>query len=258
MIRRLIIAICLVFMYSISCTSPQNLSKTDKQILKFTIIGDSYSTYDGWNNKGNDFATYYPTSSVTDVSDVAYTWWYKLHYTPEFQLEKLNAYSGSTISYKKGSIVFKEGDKRSFCSRLSQSDMGNPDVIMIFGGTNDAWNNTDADLGYYKYDDFTQSDLEYFRPAFAYMIDYLIRNYPDARIFNITNSGRGGKPEGGLTQGIADSMEEICRHYNITNIILPSILDSGKTNNHPNKEGMVIIFEQVYSALKKDLVVKTI
>mgnify|MGYP003478631389 FL=1 len=58
---------------------------------------------------------------------------------------------------------------------------------------------------------------------------------------------------GGLTQGVADSMEAICRHLNVPNIILPSTLDAGKTSRHPNKAGMKIIFDEVYSQLKKDL-----
>ena len=253
MLRGFFITALALIMCVISCADKSDTTPDEKPVLKFTIVGDSYSTYDGWNNRGNGFAKYYPNSSVPDVSDVAYTWWHKLHYTSEFQLEKLNTYSGSTVSYKKGSTIFEEGDKRSFCARLTKTDMGNPDVIMVFGGTNDAWNNTDADLGEYKYADFSQSDLVYFRPAFAYMIDYLIKNYPDARIYNITNSGRGGKSTGGLTQGIADSMDEICKHYNIRNIVLPSTLDAGKTSNHPNKEGMNIIFDEVYKVLKSDL-----
>lgn len=252
MIRKFFIPSIVCIMSLFSCTDKPSDGKGGQAVLKFTIVGDSYSTYDGWNNRGNGFAKYYPTSSVPDVTDVAHTWWHMLLYKPEFGLEKLNTYSGSTVSYKKGNSIFEAGDKRSFCSRLTKTDMGNPDIIMIFGGTNDAWNNTDSDLGNYKYKDFSQSDLVYFRPAFAYMIDYLMTNFPDARIYNITNSGRGGKSTGGLTQGIADSMDEICRHYNVTNIVLPSTLDAGKTNNHPNKAGMKIIFEEVYKVLKSD------
>ena len=222
--------------------------------FKFTVIGDSYSTYEGWNNANNNgFNVYYPTSSVPDVTDVSHTWWHQLLSTPEFELEKLNTYSGSTISQKKAETIYTQDDKRSFLGRLQRVDMGSPEVILIFGGTNDSWHNTDADLGSYKYEGIVQKDLTSFRPAFAWMLTSLKKNYPNARIYNITNSGRAGKEVGGLTQGVADSMEEICKHYNVPNIVLPSTLDAGKTSRHPNRAGMKIIYEEVYKFLKEDL-----
>ena len=247
-----------------SCTKPDNGEKDNSGTgngepakpelpLEFTVIGDSYSTYEGWNNAGNNgFAVYYPRTAVPDVTDVSHTWWHQLHSTDEFELEKLNTYSGSVISYRKG-CVLEQGDKRSFLARLTRADMGSPDVILILGGTNDSWHNTDADLGEYKYEGIVQKDLSYFRPAFAWLLISLQRNYPNAKIYNITNSGRGGMDVGGLTQGVADSMAEICKHLNVPNIILPSTLDAGKTSRHPNKAGMKIIFDEVYAQLKKDL-----
>ena len=256
------LAIC-----AFSCTKPDNSGTVNgddgsgsttpekpELPLDFTVIGDSYSTYEGWNNaNGNGFNVYYPTTSVPDVTDVSHTWWHQLLSTPEFELEKLNTYSGSTISYKKKDQIYAQGDKRAFLGRLQRTDMGSPDIILIFGGTNDSWHNTDADLGTYKYEGIVQSDLSTFRPAFAWMLSSLQKNHPKARIYNITNSGRGGMDTAGLTQGVADSMIEICKHYNVTNIILPSTLDAGKTSRHPNKEGMKIIFEEVYKVLKQDL-----
>ena len=163
-----------------SCTKPEN-GKTDNPgtgntptepelPLEFTVIGDSYSTYEGWNNANNNgFAVYYPKTSVPDVTDVSHTWWHQLHSTDEFELEKLNTYSGSVISYRKGDVL-QQGDKKSFLARLTRADMGNPDVILIFGGTNDSWHNTDADLGEYKYEGIVQNDLSHFRPAFAWLL----------------------------------------------------------------------------------------
>lgn len=228
--------------------------KTPEPPFAVTVIGDSYSTYDGWNNVGNGFNKYYPTSSVPDITDVSQTWWHQLCQTPEFDLEKLNTYSGSTISYKKGTTLFPNMDKRAFCARLTRTDMGSPEVILIFGGTNDSWHNTDDDIGSYKYEGWVYEDLQKFRPAFAYMIATLKKNFPNAYIYNITNSGRNGMSEGGLTAAVADSMAEICKHYGIMNIVLSSTLDDGgKTSRHPNLKGMQIIYSQVYAALKKDL-----
>lgn len=44
--------------------------------LSVTIIGDSYSTFEGWNNAGgNGFAVYYPKTSVLLWRDSQFRIW---------------------------------------------------------------------------------------------------------------------------------------------------------------------------------------
>lgn len=49
-------------------------------------------------------------------------------------------------------------------ARLTVQDMGNPDVILILGGTNDSWHDT-LDYGNYQYSDWVYDDLIKFRPV---------------------------------------------------------------------------------------------
>lgn len=217
--------------------------------LKVTVVGDSYSTYQGWNNRyDNTFAVYYPQTGI-DVSFVEHTWWYQITSSGSYSLERNNSYSGSTVSYNCYGTKLPDGSKKAFVNRTTIADMGNPDIILIFGGTNDAWTET-TQQGEYKYSDWTYDDLWYFRPAFACLVGRLKTNFPNARIINIMNNGRNGKgdDEKGLTVAVAESMTEICRHYSIENIELANV---SKVKEHPDKAGMASIYRQVWAVLEQ-------
>ena len=111
-----------------------------------------------------------------------------------------------------------------------------PDIILVFGGTNDSW--AGAPIGVYQYDGWTKADLYSFRPAFCYLLASLKQLYPAARIYNITNSE--------LSEEVTDSMDEICRHYGIENIRLHDI---DKQWGHPSVQGMQSIDAQVWESV---------
>lgn len=111
-----------------------------------------------------------------------------------------------------------------------------PDIILVFGGTNDSW--AGAPIGAYQYDGWTKADLYSFRPAFCYLLASLKQLYPAARIYNITNSE--------LSEEVTDSMDEICRHYGIENIRLHDI---DKQWGHPSVQGMQSIDAQVWESV---------
>ena len=117
-------------------------------------------------------------------------------------------------------------------------NLGSPDIILVFGGTNDSWAN--VPVGEYVYQSPTTEQLYSFRPAMAYMLDGLSRLYPDAEVWFILNTGL--KPE------INESVAEICRHYNVPVIRLTDI---DKDWGHPTAKGMKAIASQVESALVK-------
>lgn len=227
---------------------PQQPGDDDKEELveklKVSIIGDSYSTFEGWSNvdlsgNGNGFAVYYP---ALDVTSVQRTWWYMLCQKPEFEFEANNSYSGSVICntwYGGGDVT---GDNRSFITRAGKSYNGNPDIILILGGTNDSW--AGSPIGDYVYEDWTYDDLLCFRPGFAKLLATLQETYPDAKIYNIQNDGDSGVP--GLTAPVASSMPYICKHYKVPNIILRDI---AKEDGHPTYAGMQAICSQVYDVL---------
>ena len=167
-----------------------------------------------------------------DVTKVEETWWYRFIHEHGFQLERNNSYSGSTVCH----TGYEKADysDRSFITRIH--NLGTPDIILVFGGTNDSW--AGAPIGAYQYDGWTKADLYSFRPAFCYLLASLKQLYPAARIYNITNSE--------LSEEVTDSMDEICRHYGIENIRLHDI---DKQWGHPSVQGMQSIDAQVWESV---------
>ena len=117
---------------------------------KVSILGDSISTFKSWCDETKGGA-YYPKSDG-DVTSVTDTWWHKLIYqkmsTGTFEK---NISAGNTTIVQNST-----GDSGAywygwdFGTRLQQKGLGNPDVVCIFGGTNDyghtLYNNTSEEL----------------------------------------------------------------------------------------------------------------
>lgn len=205
---------------------------------KISIIGDSYTTFEGYvhpkTNK-NWYGTKIkgPDQKPNDVMKVEETWWYLLIRKMNARLEYNNSYSGATICHS--GYDKRDFSDRSFVTRMY--NLGNPDIILIFGGTNDDW--ARVPLGENQYQDWTNQDLFQFRPAFCYLLHHMKRLYPNARIYNISNCG--------LSRKIIDSMDEICKYYNVPNIQLRFI---DKLGGHPSVKGMQMVCNQVYEYLK--------
>ena len=108
-----------------------------KPALRVSVIGDSISTFDGYIG-GN--RAYYPAYTVTDVSQ---TYWHKLiyKYMSNATLDTNIAWSGSYVSRCTDS---NHSDKhyytKDFCARVKSTGLGNPDIILVHGGTNDSGN----------------------------------------------------------------------------------------------------------------------
>lgn len=246
------ISILLLSMTLWSCNNDIPDTPSEAGIKKIAIMGDSYSTFEGWSNKDmagndNDYYVYYPHECpLTGVDSVEKTWWYMLCQKPEFELEVSNSNSGSVISNTHYNGVDVTGTDLSFMHRVGKNTggvdyNGNPDIILIFGGTNDCW--AGVDLGDYVYRNWSAEELKCFRPAFSKLISSLIELYPDARVYNITNSD----DPYGVSSSYAKSMRRICKHYGVTNIVLEDIK---KVDGHPTYAGMQAICEQVYHVLR--------
>lgn len=201
-----------------------------------SILGDSYSTFEGYLTPDTMDIWYFAGSKRdarrTDVSKVGETWWMQLIKKRDWKLEVNNSWSGSTICY----TGYRDEDysNRSFVLRTAA--LGSPDIILIFGGTNDSW--AGSPIGEYKYEGWRRADLYTFRPAMACMLSRIQERYPTADVYFISNDGL--KPE------ITESMVEICKHYGVP---LIQLKDISKTASHPNIEGMRQIAEQIDKAI---------
>ena len=140
-----------------------------------------------------------------------------------------NSYSGSTIcntGYNKDDY-----SDRSFTKRMD--NLGeNPDIILIFGATNDSW--AHSPIGEFKYESITKEDLWSFRPAMAYMLGWMKEHYAKSAIYFLLNDG--------LSADINESVKTICNRYNVKCIELQGI---AKKAGHPSVKGMQQIAEQV-------------
>ena len=200
-----------------------------------SILGDSYSTFEGYIPARN--ASWYatvPWENRTDVVNVRQTWWWQLINEGGYILGVNDSYSGATISY-----TGYNGDDysdRSFLTRLPH--LGSPDLLLIFGGTNDSW--TGGPLGEYVYDNFTRGHLYEFRPALAKLLTEAQNRYPGTRIVFIVNTE--------LKDEITGSIKEVCTHLGVEYVMLRDI---DKLAGHPSIKGMEQIKNQILQYLKK-------
>jgi hypothetical protein len=203
------------------------------QKLSISVLGDSYSTFEGYVTPSTNEMWYYEESgNRTDVNDVTQTWWWQVAKAGGYKLCVNNSYSGSTIGYR--GYDGNDYADRSFITRMD--NLGNPDVILIFGATNDSW--AGEPVGEYKYSGWTKADFYTFRPAMAYMLQHITNRYPNVDVYFILNSE--------LRDDITESCQTICRHYNVPCIALKDI---HKINGHPSVNGMKSIAQQVLGAM---------
>lgn len=212
---------------------------------KVSILGDSYSTFKG-HIQPEVNEPWYPFEAKdkngkyrNDVRSVEQTWWRVLldNNKDKYVLEKNNSYSGATISCHgyKG----KDGKPEDYCYRSYTTrcvNLGNPDIILIFGATNDSW--AGAQVGDYQYANFSKQDLWFFRPALAQLLQTVRMYYPKARVHYILNSE--------LREEINESIYTLCSQYNVPVITLKDI---DKQAGHPSIKGMKAIAKQVEEAL---------
>ena len=227
--KRIAVALALLLSVSLSAFSQAKPS--------VAIFGDSYSTFEGYLTPDTMETWYFLNRNDpqrTDVKSVRQTWWWQVVKQMGWKLEVNNSWSGSTIC----NTGYNDADytHRSFMTR--HSSLGRPDVILLFGGTNDSW--CGAPLGEFKYEGWKRADLYCFRPALAWLLEHLQDRYPTADVFFMLN--RDPK------ESINSSVDEICGHYGVPVIKLSGI---DKTSGHPNVKGMQQIADQVVASLKK-------
>ena len=200
-----------------------------------SILGDSYSTFEGFVTPSTNEMWYYEeTRDQTDVDDVTQTWWWQVIDKGGYKLCLNNSWSGSTIGYY--GYSGNDYSERSFIKRMN--NLGNPDIIFVFGGTNDSW--AGAPMGEFKYDRLRQDDFFSYRPALSFLLSQMKKRYPNVKIYFIINDG--------LSEEVTSSTKTICDHYAIEYIPLVNI---DKKNGHPSVKGMAQISEQILKKIKK-------
>ena len=169
-----------IFLYILACLFTVNAVA---QSIKPTVavLGDSYSTFEKYIPDTNK--TYYTTTdwSKTGVVNVKQTWWWQVIKKAGFKLGANDSYSGATVSYS----GYNDEDyaDRSFITRVPR--LGNPDIILIFGGINDK------------------------------LIELAQEHYPNVTLYFIISDD--------LKTEIVESTKVVCEHYGIKYVQLQGI-----------------------------------
>lgn len=203
---------------------------------RVSILGDSYSTFEDFVTPSTNELWYYAKndSSKTDVNRVEDTWWWQLINDGGYMLEVNNSYSGATIGYH--GYDGNDYSERSFLKRVR--NIGSPDILLIFGATNDSW--AGEPVGSYKWKDWLYGDYYTFRPALASLLSWVTLHHPHMRVYFLVNSE--------LREDITQSCYTICDYYGVPYIQLHDI---DKRQGHPTAKGMKAIAEQVKAAITK-------
>ena len=209
--------------------------KTPPAYATFSIIGDSYSTFRGWNYaSGSPY--YYPR---LDVQKVEQTWWYMFGQEYGSKLIANNSWSTRTISHdglQEGKDDFHAHSFTSACQNI-----GNPDLILLLGGINDYW--FGVEMGDYKTSGWTEEDLQTFRGALTYTLSYLKNHHRGSRILFLLNTGIGTE--------YVTSIRAACAMFKVGIVTLSNIETGGGFYYHPTANGMVSIKNQLIADLSR-------
>jgi hypothetical protein len=129
--------------YPVPSTVPADRgAATSATKTRVSLIGDSISTFKGWLPAG--YNSFYPISTNPTVISATQTYWYKLiyKYMSNAVLEKNIALTGTVVarSTDETYLATDHGAGHCFVERFRDDGMGNPDVILLHGGTNDCSN----------------------------------------------------------------------------------------------------------------------
>ncbi len=260
---------------------------------KFSIFGDSISTYAGYIQ---GYTTYYPYGTLNDVN---MTYWMKL--IAKFDgaaLEKNISYSGSCVSYaeetyevvgSQKSYTLKSRKTRCFLTRYAESGIGDPDVLILYGGTNDrvfSKGNVPRpgdyynESGQYFYSEdggkgqyspasgevealcatpSADLDLDYFMPAYVELLRRIFNDHADVKIVCLVGDGMTDAQEAWI-KGVAQYFDT---HGYQNRIKTVSFHNEGNYDGkhydskiskvsgvHPDDAGMTYMANFIYNEIK--------
>ena len=111
---------------------------------RISVIGDSISTFRGFVPSG--YSCHYPTSDH-DLTSVSQTYWYRLAHDlmSDARIERNISFSGTAVACTTDPAYASQAwYGNDFCARfIAQGGVGQPDIVLIHGGTNDYAHNVD-------------------------------------------------------------------------------------------------------------------
>ena len=253
---------------------PTDTTPANAEPKKVSVIGDSISTFRGYIPYS--YSTYYPRTDGTFIS-VADMYWYQLIYKhmTNARLERNIAYSGSCVTNT-------DATKDTYFAKrfMDQHGVGDADIVLIHGGTND-WRKLSADLVPGLVIDATKGPTDaQFAPLFAAadaattraeiealndttfceayikLIKLIKERNPKVKIVCIIGDY--------INVGIEQATLKMAAHYDNVKCVnllaingyndqtyMPKLYYSASNKNqcHPNQKAMAFIAEKIYKEL---------
>lgn len=203
-----------------------------------SVLGDSISTYEGYNPVG--YNVFYKEYKLTenDLMDVKDTWWMQVIKEIGGTLCVNNSFSGSYV-YETCEFSISAKER---CQALHDENH-EPDVILIYAGINDC-------IGGIPVTDFYNS--------YAAMLKRINERYPEARVFCSTIT-IGAKEKSSMTDHVyslllphnnAIKKAAYENRAEVIDLVEYKEYYSANDYTHPNKEGHHLLAEQWLGKLK--------
>lgn len=215
-------------------------------LMRVGIFGDSISTFGG-ELSNPDYWEWYPLNDTNvDVDGKEHlavdsrekTWWWRLIYEhmKAGVLDANNSWSGTKIIHEtvngKGGLPRDSG----FVDRIN--DFNSPDVIIVFGGTNDSLK--DTPVGDYQWDvPMEDMNLAQFRSAYVYLVRKLQATYDGVQLILVIGDS--------LTPEYETSIMEIAEHFSLPYVNLVGENVSKIDSVHPDAEGHELLARKIYN-----------
>lgn len=230
---------------------------------RISILGDSISTFgvpSATNQQGTYCYSYYPDAScrysqdgVDSIAfDVNNTWWMRLINSAGFKLGVNDSYRGSQVAGTTHALNLQD--------RINHlGGNGSPDVIVVFGGTNDAGNGvTVGTFNTENPQDYTDAQIAAlpvttFADAYRAMLIRLMKTYPRAEIVVILPTFTSSYYSITDLDLYVEVIKEACDFFGIkyidarcTGITVYNRATYLVDGIHPNAEGMRLLHEKIY------------
>ena len=210
-------------------------------MLNISVLGDSISTFEGYNPEG--FAVYYDTfmQQRNDLSSVNDTWWAQVILALGGQLCVNNSFSGSKVC----GDSFPSASSEIRCSGLHTAQEL-PDIILLYIGDNDFGYGMPVQRKRFS----LKRDPAFFADAYDCMLDRLTHNYPNAAIIYATlmrtmiRNSDWVLPEcfcGVPFDDYNNAIRKVKRKKNCYMADLPDIRYETPDGSHPTKYGHQVI-----------------
>lgn len=224
------------------------------QLKKFSVLGDSISTFFGYSQPPE--AVFYSSINryETGVCSVSDTWWSKVIDALGGQLLVNDSFSGSTVTFDPRYEIASYGCSDERTSSLDANGK-TPDVILVFMGINDRG----SGVLLRPTREEEKKDPRIFSEAYSEMLRKLQTNYPKAELWCLSlplGSLDGYAPSAAARQKneeYSKVVAECAAHKNCRLIDICKMKPYESIDGlHPNADGMNRIAEAVLAALNNN------